>query len=234
MKYAVVTGSGRRFGFQLCQHLLQQGWFVYAVTRNINPELMALPSSFCKVIETQDYNAAAAEQVIQALPLGQSLDLLVNNASLFDKDKFHQDDTADFFQALFATHMLFPYLLATGLQDRLALSDNGLIINITDIYTQNPNKDFSMYCASKAGLQNLTLALAKKFAPSIRVNSIQPGPVEFLPTHTQQAIDSVQSETLLPVAPGFTPLLQAVDYLINNRFVTATPIVVDGGRVVGH
>ena len=233
MKVAVVTGSGRRFGLALCQHLLELGWFVYAVTRTRNTALTALEGERLAIIEIGQYDAAQAGAVVARLHEKGCLDLLVNNASLFDKDNHHQEDTAAFFEALFATHMLFPYLLADGLQPLLAQSENGCIINITDIYAQNPNKAFSMYCSTKAGLQNLTLALAKKYAPQVRVNSIQPGPVEFLPSHTQQAIDSVQQETLLPVAPGFDPLLKAVDFLIDNHFVTGTPIVVDGGRVIG-
>lgn len=233
MKVAVVTGSGRRFGLALCEHLLNQGWFVYAVTRARNPALAALAGERFSIIETGQYDAAQADMIISQIQAQGRLDLLVNNASLFDKDMHHEDDAAEFFQELFATHMLFPYLLSYRAQELLKQSDNGLIVNITDIYSQNPNKNFSMYCSTKAGLQNLTLALAKKFAPQIRVNSIQPGPVEFLPSHTQQAIDSVQQETLLPVAPGFSPLLKAVDFLIDNHFVTGTPIVVDGGRVIG-
>ena len=233
MKVAVVTGSGRRFGLALCEHLVKQGWFVYAVTRMRNAALAAIEGNHLQVIAVGQYEGVQADAIVSQVRAKGRLDLLVNNASLFDKDKHHEEDAETFFQELFSTHMLFPYLLSYKAQELLKQSDNGLIVNITDIYAQNPNKDFSMYCSTKAGLQNLTLALAKKFAPHIRVNSIQPGPVEFLPTHTQQAIDSVQQETLLPVAPGFGPLLKAVDFLIDNHFVTGTPIVVDGGRVIG-
>ena len=105
-------------------------------------------------------------------------------------------------------------------------------MSITDIFSDNPHPAFSMYCSTKAGLQNLTLAAAKKFAPEVRANCIQPGPIQFLPTHTEEQKAQVLSETLLPFEGGFGPVFKALKFIVDNPYVTGSCIKVDGGRSI--
>lgn len=229
MKTAVITGTGRRLGAYLAEQLSRSDYKVIGLTRNANPK-----QDYLRQIEVDYQNpestAAAAEQLKNMLP---SLDLLIHNASLFEKDAMHQQDSMTFYQALFAIHMQMPAQLNQLLLPLLQASDQGNIIHITDIYAENPNPSFSLYCSTKAGLENLMKSAAKAYAPQVRVNSIQPGPIQFLPEHSQAEKQQVMQQTLIADEAGFEPILKGVRFLVDNPFVTGLSLKIDGGRALG-
>lgn len=111
--------------------------------------------------------------------------------------------------------------------------DPGCIIHITDIYAENPSSKSTLYSSTKAGLDNLTKGLAKKMAPGIRVNSIQPGPIKFLPKHSHIDKEKILAKSLLPFEGGFLPIYKAIMSIIDNNYITGASIKVDGGRSLG-
>ncbi|MCG9723653.1 SDR family oxidoreductase, partial [Shewanella sp. Isolate7] len=133
----------------------------------------------------------------------------------------------------FNIHMVVPALLIENFYRALFnKGEKGVVINITDIFSENPSSSQALYCSTKAGLESLTKSLAKKYANIMRVNSIQPGPIKFLPEHTEAEKNNVLSQTLIAVESGFYPILQAVRFIIDNNYVTGTAIKVDGGRSI--
>lgn len=112
----------------------------------------------------------------------------------------------------------------------------GSIINISSVSSDPPLSRVFTYSASKAGVNNLTLNLAREFAPSnVRVNAIIPG---FFPAEQNRKIlspDRVQA------IMGHTPMKRfgeaselqgAAVFLASEQasgFVTGTLIRVDGG-----
>ena len=104
------------------------------------------------------------------------------------------------------------------------------IIHITDINVENPTPDFDIYGSTKAGLHNMTLALAKKFGPEIKVNAVAPGPVLFTQAHSDEVRQQILAETLLGKEGGPEPVYLAVKSLLMNPFITGASIPVDGGR----
>lgn len=228
MKTAVITGTSRRLGAYLAEQLTQAGYRVIGLTRQQNP---AQPFSQIELdYQRSDSVLEAAAQLKQQL--GQ-LDLLVHNASLFEKDQQHQQDPAAFYQALFAVHMQLPALLNQQLLPLLQASGAGNIVHITDIYADNPNPAFALYCSTKAGLENLMKSAAKAYAPEVRVNSIQPGPIQFLPEHSSEEKQQVMQQTLIATEAGFEPIFKGVRFLVDNPFVTGLSLKIDGGRALG-
>lgn len=128
--------------------------------------------------------------------------------------------------------MKAPYLINQSLQP-LMTGDTDFpsdIIHITDINAENPTPRFDIYGTTKAGLHNLTLALAKKFAPTIKVNSIAPGPVLFTQQHAEPVRQQMLDETLLAKEGGAEPVYLAIKGVLTNPFITGASIPVDGGR----
>jgi len=107
---------------------------------------------------------------------------------------------------------------------------NASIIGITDIYVEKPNQRFASYCAAKAGLQNLCLSYSQRLAPNVRVNIIQPGPIQFLPVHSEAYRHKVLSQSLLKRELGYGAILEGIDYLHNAKAVTGSMLKIDGGR----
>ncbi len=239
MKTIAITGCARRFGFSLVSHFLTKGWQVVAISRKPSNDLLALKSEFhanLSLINCQTYDVNGANSVLQQNNL-QDADVLINNASYYEDDGVEIEDVARKLQMFFDVHMLFPTLLAESFcrsSKNVAPTNERVVINITDIFAENPAKPSGHYCSTKAGLESLTQSLAKKYAPNIRVNSIQPGPVKFLPSHSQSAIDRVLSETLLASEGGFDVLINAVEFILGNHYVTGSAIKIDGGRAINR
>lgn len=240
---AVVTGAGRRLGLLMTKSLLAHGWHVVALTRGscktaaVEPESLAsieserLERVSCDLLDDEN-----VEQVAQSiLARHEGIDFVLHNASIYEQDQAHAQDGAammSFYDRLFRIHMKAParlnQLFATALAN--SVRPTGNIIHITDIYVNNPNPNYALYCSTKAGAENLMLSFAKQLAPKVRVNAIQPGPVKFLPEHSAADKEKVLSETLLATEGGFEALEKAIYSILDNEYMTAAVVRVDGGR----
>ena len=232
-KTVLITGSGRRLGLFLTEAFLIQEWNVIAFTRHHHTkEFSTLKSDRLKIIELGEYTESSINDAIAEVKRQyQTIDAVIHNASLFERDEEHEQDQHDFYGRLFHIHMRVPALINQGLKEQL---DNpgapGNIIHITDIYAENPSEGYALYCSTKAGLESLNKSFAKQFAPGVRVNSIQPGPIKFLEEHTDEHRSQVLNQTLLEGEGGFLPIYKAIISIIENPYITGTSIKVDGGR----
>ena len=231
MPHILITGASRRLGLYLSESFIKTGWQVTAITRNASPELNQIDSPNLTIMEL-DYRkpellAGACQELNDKV-----IDVIVHNASYFEPDKSDVTESLNQLQAMLQTHIELPFLLNNLLKDALKRSANANIIHMTDIYVDNPNERFSNYCASKAGLENLSKSFAKIFAPDIRVNTIQPGALAFLPDHSDEAKAKVLEKSLLKIEAGFEPVLKTIHSILDNPFITGTAIKVDGGRSI--
>jgi NAD(P)-dependent dehydrogenase (short-subunit alcohol dehydrogenase family) len=155
------------------------------------------------------------------------LDILVNNASLFERQPVHAI-TAEDWDRVLGVNLRAPFLLAQAAAPLLEV-DGGLIVNIVDLSALQPWPSFAHHSVSKAGLLQLTKVLARALAPAIRVNSIAPGTV--LPPEGTEGEDG--SERRLVSRTGSPEdVTAALLYLVRSDFVTGENLVVDGGRML--
>jgi dihydromonapterin reductase/dihydrofolate reductase len=161
-----------------------------------------------------------------------SLRAVVHNASAFAATAREAGEALRQFDLFYAVHMRAPFALNHALADLLAMcsAKRADIVHITDIYADKPNPAFSAYCATKAGLQNLSLSLAKQLAPKVKVNIIQPGPILFKEWHDAEMRERVLNETPLGEEGGVEAIGLAVDAVLANNYQTGAIIAVDGGR----
>jgi dihydromonapterin reductase/dihydrofolate reductase len=231
MPHILITGASRRLGLYLSQSFIKTGWQVTALTRKASPELSQIDSSNLTIIELDygkpDLLIGACEELNHKV-----IDVIVHNASYFAPDKPDVTESLNQLHAMLQTHIELPFLLNNLLKDALIRSVNANIIHMTDIYVDNPNERFSNYCASKAGLENLSKSFAKNLAPQVRVNTIQPGALAFLPDHSDEAKVEVLEKSLLKIAAGFEPILKTIHSILDNPCITGTAIKVDGGRSI--
>jgi len=237
MTTILITGAGRRFGKALATYWLAQGWRVLAHFNTAN-ELEAHERlvSFRADLSSADSVLGLCEQLTDWLQEHEvRLDGLIHNASCFVPDAAVGDDLAEHaahVQRHFHVHVGAPYLLMEALKEQWA--EQAAVVAISDIYSDIPNQRFAAYCASKAGLQNLALSQAQRLAGKVRVNVVQPGPVKFLPEHSEAYRQQVLSQSLIREELGYDAVLDACAYLMNARAVTGTVMRVDGGRFVAN
>lgn len=225
-KRILITGGSRRLGLTLTEHFLSLGWQVFVLTRSASEELKQLEQTNLRILYADYSDLESVKQVCQPL-IDEPLHAIVHNASIFLKD---EEVGLDGLDSLIHIHMKLPAFLNNLFTPALKSSGDALIVHMSDLYVDNPSERFSYYCASKAGLENLSKSYAKNLAPEVRVNTIQPGAVKFLPSHSEAAKKAVLDGSLIPIEAGFEPIVQTIDYFLNNPFVTGTSIKVDGGR----
>lgn len=230
---ALVTGAAKRIGATIVQHLHKAGFRVAVHCHQSQMEAQVLVNNMnrlrvdsAKVFMADLSHAESVHQLVaNTLSWAPRLDLLVNNASLFTRLNTDWD-------AMFALNVKAPFILSHEAFPHLA-KNNGTIINITDIHAEKPLKDYAIYCQSKAALHMQTKALAREFAPHVRVNAVAPGAIMW-PEQGNQLSKEQQQHIVAqtPLKRHGSPLFiaQAVLALVDNTFITGQTLRVDGGR----
>ena len=219
----LVTGAGRRVGLHLAQRLQQDGYTVIAHYRTLTPEIQVLASQGMATMQASLDDRDSILQFLSELKACcTSFRGIIHNASVFEPTSSILEQAAAQYERFFNIHMMAPYLLNQGLLSLLKGSQEkpADIIHITDINAENPTEEFDIYGSTKAGLHNLTLALAKRFAPEVKVNAVAPGPVLFSMAHSETVKQTITAETLLGREGGAEAVYMAVKSLLDNAFIT--------------
>lgn len=238
-KVALVTGGAVRVGKAIALALADAGADV-AFSYNLSADAAAATVA---EIEARGTHALAfradqsqAEQVTALVDaavaqLGR-LDVLVNSASLWRRTPWAELDEAAW-DHLLAVNLKGPFLCARAAAAHLAAHGDGAIVNIVDLSGGVPFPNYMPHSAAKAGLWNLTQALAMELAPAVRVNAIAPGPVLPPPEYTEKQTAATARRTLLGRWGCPEDVAQAVVFLAGAPYITGVLLPVDGGERFG-
>jgi len=168
------------------------------------------------------------------------LDVLINNAGItrdalmlkFKDGKRQSRMSLADWNAVINVNLTGVFLCARAAVEQMIIADNGgLVINISSI-SRAGNMGQSNYSATKAGVAALAVTWAKEFARyGIRVNAISPG---FIGTEMVQAMKPealAKLQAMIPAGRIGEPseIAHAVEFLVENDFVSGRNIEVDGG-----
>jgi NAD(P)-dependent dehydrogenase (short-subunit alcohol dehydrogenase family) len=232
---ALVTGAALRIGRAIAKELARRGWAVAAhyhrsaaAARSLVAEIEAEGgTAVALAANLSDADAAAALVGAAAKAVGP-LTLLVNNASIFERDTI-ATATAKSFDRHLAVNLRAPLLLSQAFVRQLP-GAAGNIVNLVDAQVWRADADFISYNLSKAGLWSLTRSLALALAPGIRVNAIGPGPV--LPNARQSPSHFSRQWSSTPLRRGAHPaeIAQAIAFIVAAPAMTGQMIALDGGQ----
>lgn len=237
-KAALVTGAAKRIGREIALGLAAQGIFVvvhHHASEDSALEVVAtikanggMAATACADLEQTDTLGSLVSEAAETA--GCPIDVLVNNASVFEEDTLESLSTNSW-QKHQKVNLEAPVLLTHALAKQLPPDSEGLIINIIDQRVLKLNPKFMSYTASKAGLWTMTRTTAQALAPAkIRVNAIAPGPT--LPNQSegdagfQQEIDNVP----LARGPQLQEISRAVTFLLEAPSLTGQMLTLDGGQ----
>ena len=154
------------------------------------------------------------------------LDLLVNNAGVFESEALEQI-SVDQWDAMFATNTRAPFLMAKAAHPHLRAAQ-GRIINIGSLGGLHPWATHGHYCTSKAALHMLSKTMAKAWAPEISVNCIAPGMI--VQGEVDEAYEHFARKT--PMQRNGTAddvAAAAIFFATAPHFITGQLLAVDGG-----
>ena len=236
----LVTGAARRIGAAIARELHGGGARVVLHYRGSRAEAEGLAAG----LNAARKDSAALVQGdlldLEALPglveeavgaFGR-LDGLVNNASSFHATPFGAID-AEQWKDLMGSNLRAPLFLAQAAAPHLKRT-RGAIVNVVDIHSERPLKDYVVYSIAKSGLAGLTRALALELGPEVRVNGVSPGAI--LWPDAGQHFDAGEKTRIVAQTPlgrigEPSDVAGAVKYLLLDApFVTGQILAVDGGR----
>lgn len=163
------------------------------------------------------------------------LDILVNSAGM-TRPVPHKDLdglTDELIDEVFRVNWRGPFATIRAVQPLLRQGGEGLIVNISSIAATTGVGSSIAYCGAKAGLDVMTVALARALAPEIRVLAVSPGVVdtEFVAGRTADVNAKLAAGTPLRRIASTTEVARAVLACATLlTFSTGSIIQVDGGR----
>lgn len=178
----LVTGGGRGIGRAIALRFAREGAHV-AVAARTSEEL----DSVVKEIEAAGGQGLAAQMTVgdpgsieaavwRAVEFtGGGLDVLVNNAGIFDVKPFAQMDHA-LWQRMLDINLTGPFLVTLECLDALEQSEAGHVFNVSSEAGRRGFAGSTAYCASKYGLRGFGDALREELGEKgLRVSTVYPG-----------------------------------------------------------
>ena len=104
------------------------------------------------------------------------VDVLVNNAGMSPLYDSLSSVTEKLFDSVLNLNLKGPFRLSVLVGERMVADGGGSIVNVSTHGSLRPDPTFIPYAAAKAGLNAMTEALALAFGPTVRVNTLMPGP----------------------------------------------------------
>jgi len=235
-KSALVTGAARRIGKGIALFLAEKGYNIalhYGSSDNDAQKTAAAireTGVMCETFKCDLYNEdetlSLLPRVAQTFP---NFTLLVNNASIFKKAAIADTDP-DNFNRHIAINLKAPFFLT---RDFARICKTGHVINILDsriTHGSAKRNDYAVYTLSKKALAELTGMSAVEFAPDIRVNAIAPGLIFPPAGKSDDFLDKKAQNTPLKRKGAVADIVKAVQYLLENEFITGQILYVDGGE----
>jgi NAD(P)-dependent dehydrogenase (short-subunit alcohol dehydrogenase family) len=236
---AVVTGGNRGIGLAIARALGREGVRVVLVARDPETLRSAVLELTRECIEAEALpcdlaDRAALRNLIAELARQPDIQALVNNAgaaelrSLSATDEKYWDATIDL-------NLSAAFLLTRGLANQLAASGAGAILSIGSSMGLGVASGLLPYAAAKAGLHQLTRALAVELGPrGIRANAIAPGFVRtdlFEQHHPPDRRRSLAAAHPIGRVAEPSEIAEVAAFLCSDRasFVNGAVIPVDGG-----
>ena len=242
-KRALITGSSRGIGFALAGALAGAGADVILNsrdTKSLGEATASLADSGARA-RAVAFDVTNSESINDAVDYVEReigpIDILVNNAGMqhrapleaFPEDKFEQ---------VIRTNLTSVYLVGQAAAKRMIPRGRGKIINICSLMSGAARPSIAPYAASKAGVANLTRAMASEWARhGLNVNGIAPG---FFKTELNEAL--VRDEKFNGWLEARTPMARwgeveelggAAIFLSSDAaaFVNGHILYVDGGFI---
>lgn len=239
MKTALITGGTHRIGAQICQTLHQNNIDVIIHYRHskkaglaLADKLNSLRANSARLLPAELSEINAITQLCDQI---DSLDILVNNASVFYPTPI-AEVCLESYEKITNTNLMAPLFLSTILAEKLKKT-KGCIINIVDIHSQRPLKNHAIYNISKAGIAMMTKTLAKELAPDVRVCGVSPGSIlwpENAGELAQIQRQKILSKIALKRQGNAQDIADAVLFLSKSPYITGQIITVDGGRTLNQ
>jgi NAD(P)-dependent dehydrogenase (short-subunit alcohol dehydrogenase family) len=161
------------------------------------------------------------------------VDVLINNAGMSPTYDSLSSVSEKLFDAVINLNLKGPFRLSALVGERMVAAGSGVIINVSTYGSLRPSPWFLPYAASKAGLNAMTEGLALAFGPTVRVNTLMPGPflTDVSKAWNFEGVDKPFGQHALQRAGNPPEIVGAALFLMSDAssFTTGSIVRADGG-----
>jgi len=160
------------------------------------------------------------------------VDVLVNNAGISPLYPNPEGVSEELWDKVLGVNLKGPFRLSALVGARMR-ERGGSIVNLSSIGAVRPSHDIIPYAAAKAGMNAMTVGFADALGPTVRVNTVMPGPVmtDISRSWDHEAFAARASTFPLRRAGEPDEIVSAVLYFASDAssFTTGAILAVDGG-----
>lgn len=234
-KAVLITGGAKRVGAALALYFARQGYDIALHYNRSKTDALKLQKQIEKqgrvcilfsldLQKTKDIPKLMA-QVKKSMP---QCNMLINNASIFERMEFLKTDEA-LFDRQFAVNFKAPFFLTQAFAKTFK---KGSVVNMLDTDVVTTQGSHFAYLLSKKTLAEFTQMAAVALGPDIRVNAVCPGVM--LPSSQNEKSYEAKVQRMVPLKnrPSLEALSEAIYWVAGQAHVTGQSIFVDGGKHV--
>ena len=236
----LVTGGARGLGFATAQAFARAGALVaindlradaaVGAAASLGPDHLGLGA------DVSD-EAGVAEMIAAVERRFGRIDVVVNNAGIFEQFIPTVDQTLAYWQRLIDVHLTGPALVSRPAARGMIARGSGVILNTSSIGGVLGLPIRTAYSAAKAGISMMTRTLACEWAAhGLRVNAVAPGYIDSRSPDAPSAGGHLDLEKVLRRTPMGrfgrpSDVAEAMLFLASDRarFITGVTLPVDGG-----
>lgn len=240
---ALITGSAKRIGREIAIDLAKKGFNIAISYNNSSDDAKKLKDIIlqygvkCEIFQADLLKKSEAKKLInQVINKFCDLNLLINNASIFNESNFFEDETE--LENNLNLHFFAPQILSKEFAKNIKKNDikEAQIINICDKNIVRYDTKYFYYLLSKKLLAEFSKMLSLELAPDIRVNAIAPGFIienKFM-QENPEIIEKAAKKIPLNRKGEMKNIVQTVNYFLENDFVNGHIAYVDGAASLNH
>jgi NAD(P)-dependent dehydrogenase (short-subunit alcohol dehydrogenase family) len=235
----IVTGASSGIGLEVARYFLDRGDNVV-----INSQTESKLEQVYKELGAGENLAMVAGNIADkavgeklaktALEKFGSIDVLVNNAGIYDNKPF-LDVTEEYLDRFLTTNLKGTFFTTQAVIPQMIKQKDGVVINVGTplVYHAIAQSPSTAPISSKGAIHALTLQLAAEFGKdNIRVNTVAPGLIR-TPMH-DETIDNNAGLHLINRIGEPEEVAQMIHAIAKNKLISGAIINVDGGMGAGH
>lgn len=161
---------------------------------------------------------------------------LVHLAGVFETDPDAIDDMSIYDRAI-QHNLTNGYMIGNAVAEAIPDGVTGSMVFVSSLAFRRGSPDHVPYAAAKGGLVGLTRAMARRFAPRIRVNALAPGIIDTsMPAQliAERGLERIKADIPLKRLGGPEEVASVIGFLMGQgaSYMTGQCLNVDGGMIV--
>ncbi|WP_312509167.1 SDR family NAD(P)-dependent oxidoreductase [Chryseobacterium culicis] len=235
----LITGASSGIGLETARYFLEKGDYVI-INSQTESKLkeayheLGAGKNLAMVAGDVSKKATGEAMVQAALEKSGSVDVLINNAGIYENKPFLEVNEA-YLDRFLTTNLKGTFFTTQAVIPTMIKQKNGVVINVGTplVYHAIAESPSTAPISSKGAIHALTLQLAAEFGKeNIRVNTVAPGLIR-TPMHGSD-LDQNSGLHLINRIGEPEEVAHMIHAIAKNQLISGAIINVDGGMGAGH